>query len=81
MFCKGLKLKDKENNIYTVIKCDDIHNLYMSCIDVDGSKGKALWCADKNCNEYDGELIPINLNSIRKKKLKRLSLLKDKNNE
>jgi len=78
MFCKGLKLKDKENNIYTVITCDDIHNLYLRCKDVDGLM---LWCADETCNDYDGELIPINLSKIRKNKLKRLSLLKDKNNE
>lgn len=75
MFFKGLKLKDKENNIYTVIKCDDIHNLYLHCKDVDGSKGKALWCADKTCNEYDGELIPINLNKIRRNKLLKINNL------
>ena len=77
MFFRGLKLKDKENNIYTVLNCDDIHNLLLNCKDVDGWKGKALWCADKTCDEYDGELIPINLNIIRRNKLKRLSLLKD----
>ncbi len=78
MFCKGLKLKDKENNIYTVITCDDIHNLYLHCKDVDGSTGTALWCADETCDEYDGELIPINLSKLRRNKLKRLSLLEDK---
>lgn len=78
MFCKGLKLKDFENNIYTVIDCSDIHNLYLHCKDVDGSEGTALWCADKTCSDYDGELIPINLSKIRKKKLKQLSLLEDK---
>lgn len=76
MFCKGLKLKDKYNNIYTVIKCDDIHNLYLNSVDTDGSKGQALWCADETCDDYDGELIPINLNKIRKNKLKKISLLK-----
>jgi len=77
MFYKGLKLKDKENNIYTVISGGDIHNLYLRCKDTDGSRGTALWCADKTCTEYDGELIPINIRILRKNKLKKLSLLKD----
>jgi hypothetical protein len=75
MFFKGLKLKDNENNIYTVINCDDIHNIYLLCKDVDGSIGKTLWCADKTCKEYDGELIPINLNKIRRNKLIKINNL------
>lgn len=75
MFFKGLKLKDKENNIYTVINYDDIHNIYLRCKDVDGSIGKTLWCADKTCEEYDGELIPINLNKIRRNKLIKINNL------
>ena len=75
MFYKGLKLKDKENNIYTVISGGDIHNLYLRCKDTDGSRGTALWCADKTCTEYDGELIPINLNEIRRNKLIKINNL------
>ena len=70
MLCKGLKVKDIKNNIYTVVKCDDIHNIELT---EKGIKGYGLWCADKDCENYDGELIPINLKDLRKVKIKSLS--------
>lgn len=70
MLCKGLKVKDIKNNIYIVVKCDDIHNIELT---EKGKKGYGLWCADKDCEDYDGELIPINLKKIRKNKLEILS--------
>ena len=70
MLFKGLKVKDIENNIYTIIKCKDIHNIELTEKD---KKGYGLWCADKDCEGYDGELIPVNLNEIRKNKLLKIS--------
>lgn len=73
MFFNGLKLIDIENNIYTVVKCDDIHNIELIC-ETKGEwlEGFAFWCADKDCEEYDGELTPINLKEIRRNKLEAL---------
>lgn len=78
MFFKGLKVKDLENNIYTIINCEDTHNLELTFKTKDDLIGSAIWCIDTNCEDYDGELIPINLNKIRKKKLKQLLKINEK---
>ena len=67
MFFKGLKVKDLENNIYTITNCEDTHNLDLTFKTKDNSIGTAIWCIHKDCEGYDGELIPVNLNKIRKK--------------
>ena len=74
MLFKGLKVIDIENNIYTIIKCEDVHNIELIA-EPKGEwlEGYAIWCADKDCENYDGELIPINLKDLRKVKIKSLS--------
>jgi len=72
MLCKGIKIKDTENNIYTILNCDDIHNIELEPDDEFGFT--SLWCMDKNCEYYDGELICIDIKKNRIDKLTKLNL-------
>lgn len=51
----GMKVMDKERDISIIVDCSDIHNV--EAIFILG--GKALYCLDENCKDFDQLFICI----------------------
>lgn len=69
---KGLTVTDKENNIYTIYECEDVHNILLTDHSREDKSIIDVWCLDKHCGDYDGELTP-DIKYVRKLKLQKLN--------
>jgi hypothetical protein len=73
MLFKGLKVKNLSEQIFIVKDCADIHNIELIIESEEYGDIDIIWCMDKNCVEYDGELIPANLKKLRIEKLNKIN--------